>query len=326
MRAQSINPDAYTYSILLNYAKRREDRDGIDQILADARHDGTLEKSPFIIADLLHVVYLRERRERNGAVFTTLLSTYQLFFDVQPLKDLGLLSDEYYQPPSPNLSQPPPPPLGMMIVAFLIQSEGHTIQALFRRYRDHVDRAHPIISSLAATDYAANAYLMALGRDFQTLHLCTGVVEYMLRSPHATPRSTPRGDVVEHAVPTVQTWSILLAAFLRHGQRMAARKVLDMMRKRRLEPNLVTWNTLISGLSRLQDVNGALSALRDMKDAGFEMDHRTLEGLGWIRDRRNLLQALKESDQEQDDEDFSDDDPDLDGGHHIESDGEQRPS
>ena len=299
MRGRELTPDVYTYSILLHDAKKREDVPAMEQILVTAHEEGLLSQSPFIVADLLHAIYLSEqKKEGGGAPFTTMLSTYQLYFEAQPLKDLGLLPEHYQQSPSSSLMRPPPPPLGMMITAFLAQFEGRLpFESLFNRYCDNVNHGHPIISALAATDHTANAYLMGLGRQLRTLHLCTSVIQYMTRPTKSPATGSRGGDTVQHAAPTVQTWSILIAAFLRHGQRLAAERVLGLMRSRKLEPNLVTWNTLISGHAALQDVDGALSALRGLKEDGFEMDEFSLKGLGRIQERRRLVEALQESDE-----------------------------
>lgn len=300
IRDTRIGPDAHTYSILLNDAKKRGDGDAIERIISDARDDGILMKSPFIVTDLLHAIYKAQRKQEDGAIFTTMMSTYQTFFEVQPLKDLGLLPRQFYQPPSTSLMQPPPPPLGMMIIAFLVQFEDlPALPRLYDRYRKLVEQAHPVISPLAATDHTSNAYLMALGRQLGTLQLCTSVVEHMLHSSQSTVTHPPGSDVVQQSGPTVRTWSILMAAFLRHRQRLAAGKVLRMMRKRGLKPNLVTWNTLISGHAGMQDAEGAVFAMRSMENAGLEADQRTMEGLGRIRDRRRLLEALEKADQKE---------------------------
>lgn len=319
-------PDVYTHSILLNDAKKRDDFPAMEQMLAEAEKEGLLSESPYIVADLLHAIYLSERkREDGGTPFATMLSTYQSYFEVQPLKDLGLLPEHYLQPPSPSLMQPPPPPLGMMIIAFLAQFEGRlTFDILFKRYCDHVNHAHPIISPLAVTDHTANAYMMGLGRQKQTLHLCTSVVDYMLRLNKSPPTKTLERNTVKYAVPTVQTWSILLAAFLRHGQRLAAQRVLGLMFRRGLEPNQVTWNTLISGHAALQDVDGALSALRGLKGEGFEMDEYTVAGLGRIRDRRRVIEALQESDELEEIEERAASSPVDDGGKQVASDSDQK--
>lgn len=310
LRKSSSRPDAYTYSILLNAAKKRSDKYAIDQIVSDARDDGTLMKSPFIVADLLHAIYLSERKRRNGAVFAAMMSTYQLYFDVQPLKDLGLLPDQFYQAPSTSLMLPPPPPLGMMIIAFLVQFEGHrALPRLYASYRNLVEQAHPVISPLAMTDHTSNAYLMALGRRLRTLPLCTSVVEDMLRSFQSTVKLPSEGAVAQYATPTVITWSILLASFLRQRQRLAAGKVMRMMHKRGLKPNHITYNTLISGHARMQDAEGAVSALRSMENAGITANRRTMEALGWIHDRRRLLSALEKAEQEEEAGEAEVDDP-----------------
>lgn len=327
IRAARLKPDVYTYSILINDAKKRDDVDAMEQMLVEAWEEGLLSQSPFIVTNLLHAVYLSERRkEGGGAPFTAMLSTYQQHFELQPLKDLGLLPEYYEQPPSPSLMRPPPPPLGMMIIAFLVQHEGRfAFEVLFNRYRDHVNHRHPIISPLAMTDHTANAYLMALGRQLRTLPLCTSVVHYMLRLSKLPTEARDGSENIKHAAPSVQTWSILLAAFLRHGQRLAAHKVLSLMQSKNVKPNQVTWNTLISGHAALQDVDGALSALRSLKEDGFEMDDHTLRGLGRISDRRRLMEALQEADELEQIEERAASSPADDDGWEVAPDSDEKP-
>lgn len=65
------------------------------------------------------------------------------------------------------------------------------------------------------------------------------------------------------------------------------------MRERGLKPDKVTWNTMISGYSGLQDVEAAVGAVKGMQAAGHEVNSYTLKGLGKLLNRSPLLDALK---------------------------------
>ena len=112
-------------------------------------------------------------------------------------------------------------------------------------------------------------------------------------SPHA--QSKKNSPLVTYSVPKpdVFTWSILLKIFIDQGQRRAAEKVLFMMLERGITPNLVTWNTLTFGYSRLQDPARTADVIHRLEEAGLRPDDITMKGLQIIRDRRALIEAMK---------------------------------
>ena len=287
VRASKFEPDAYTYSILLNGMKHRMDEVQVSKLLQRAKEDGILARSPYLAAQLLHAIYLRRSTHEDFPVFTEMVPSYEQYFDAQPLKDLRLLQDSTITSPQSHaeLMKPPPPALGIMISVYLLQHrESDHIPALYARYRELVEAGHPLIAPIAETDHTSNAFLMALGRRLETLPLCTTILEQMLKPPTS--------KAIRHAEPTVQTWSILLAAFMRHGQATAAEKVLAMMRDRGMEPNQVTWNTLISGYAGMQNIEGTIDVMRRMEREGYEVEERTMEAWGRVVDRKRLMQAF----------------------------------
>ena len=300
-----LKPDAYTYAILL---KGADDKASLEAIWRDAYNDGIdIKKNPRLATEYFYAVYLAEQNGPQNWSFAALLSRYQDFFKISSLYDLGIpvATTDVSQDEDIGKLDPPPPALGIMILFYLRQFPGNNrISGIYDNYRRLVRDRHVVIAPLAQTTHTANAFLMALGRNSETLHLCPAVLEHMMSSktpddgeafdnqPKANPQQNQE-PAPRIARPDVQTWSILLAAFLRHGQTTAAEKVLSMMRSRKEWPNQVTWNTLVSGYSRLQNADAAVNSLRQMVKEGFQPDDRTLDGLGNLVDRKKLIEAFQ---------------------------------
>jgi pentatricopeptide repeat protein len=127
-------------------------------------------------------------------------------------------------------------------------------------------------------------------RSIELLHTASNV---------AAEDSTESADQVVihgHCKPSVQTWSILLKAFMDHSQPRAAEKVLTMMRHRGITPNHVTWNSLAIGYARLQDITNSVDVIDRFEREGWEMSDTTVEGLEVIENRKALMEALREKD------------------------------
>lgn len=304
-RDHGLKPDAYTYAILL---KGANDKASLEAIWRNAFNDGIdIKKNPRLATEYFYAVYLAEQNGPQNWSFAALLSRYQDFFKVSSLYDLGIsiATTDVSQDVDVGKLDPPPPALGIMILFYLRQFPCiNRIPGIYDNYRRLVRHRHAVVAPLAMTTHTANAFLMALGRNSETLHLCPSVLEHMMSSKisedgevfDGQPKPNHQqlqGPAPWIARPDVQTWSILLAAFLRHDQKTAAEKVLSMMRSRKEWPNRVTWNTLVSGYSRLQNANAAVNSLRRMGKEGFQPDDRTLDGLGSLVDRKKLIEAFQ---------------------------------
>ena len=309
-RDHGLKPDAYTYAILL---KGLGEKGSLEAIWRDAYNDGVdIKKNPRLATEYFYAVYLAEQNGPQNWSFATLLSRYQDFFKISSLHDLGIpvARTDISQNEDIGKLDPPPPALGIMILFYLRQlPRNDRIPEIYDNYRRLVRDRHAVVAPLAMTTHTANAFLMALGRNCETLHLCPSVLEHMMNSKTSEtdevfddrPKPNPqqiRESAPWIARPDVQTWSILLAAFLRHNQKTAAEKVLSMMRARKEQPNRVTWNTLVSGYSRLQDADAAVNSLRQMGKEGFDPDDRTLDGLGNLVDRKKLIEAFQKASQD----------------------------
>lgn len=81
------------------------------------------------------------------------------------------------------------------------------------------------------------------------------------------------------------------------------------MRSKGIEPNDVTWNTLITGYARAQDVEGTFDALREAERSGYLWNRWTEDGVKWLRDRGRVAREMerREALRQGRDLDFSDD-------------------
>ena len=293
-RENGLRPDATTYSIMLKGVKSNSNFDIIDHVIHNAEGQGHLPQDRWLVGDVLHAMFIKELVRNQENPFTALLRIYTRYCDVGPLRDLSLISDIVKTPLNfrRQVQSPSSWTIGLMIMAYIKQHQdsAHLAQR-YTRYHKLVVEGHSLLAPTAQGDYIYNAFILALGRRPQSLRYCVDVIKDMLPSPREVHDAKP----IKVAIPTVRTWSILAAAYFHHGQQLAAKKVLKMMEARGLRPNQVTWNIIIGGYSKLQDVDSAVQAVKDMEAAGFEADAHTLKGLGRFQDRSRMLEALKKA-------------------------------
>jgi pentatricopeptide repeat protein len=92
--------------------------------------------------------------------------------------------------------------------------------------------------------------------------------------------------------PDVQSWSIFLEGFSQPGQLKLAEQVLTYMRGKGLEPNAVTWNTLLKGYAGEQDMEGLLDVVDRIDEQGHAWDEWTYGGLRRFRNSEQLKSAM----------------------------------
>ena len=300
-KENGLQPNHYTYSIVINGAKHEGNGTELEAAIQSARDDGILFESAHVACDVLHATFLYEFR-RTSRPFDLLLRIYSMVFTNSLLIELGMLPPDYKPPelthfsttgrPPVPLLEPSPRAITHMIFAYLIQSKSLPLKALnlYHAYTSMVAANHPTIATLIETEHISSAFVKAIGHHSRTLPFCTTIVENMLSPP-------PDWPTAEHppAPPNVVTWSTLLAAFIFRGQKVAAQRVLEMMRERSMTPNKVSWNSMVSGYSGMQDVERAVGAVVMMEKEGWGIDEWTLKGLGRIVDKRRLMQELQKA-------------------------------
>jgi pentatricopeptide repeat protein len=352
MLDNAVEPDAHTYSILLNDAKYRMDWEAVSHI-----HEITVSKgivNPYIVTDLLHAQFIRhergnhaaeQRQTREQTLFKSMLSLYSRYFHMASLLAIFPLREDHYkdyiQQPEGTLMTPTKETLGVMLIARIHGLSGHTSSLMwfYDHFRSLVHDGHPAVAPLVMTTHVYDAIIMALGKHAKSLPYCTKVIGDMIAfsTPPAkvaetvtqsaaldstsdvshTMNSSSHNELQEasetmtlhepqkdlhHAPPSVRTWSILLKAFIDNEQPRAAEKVLSMMQSRNIQPNQVTWNSLALGYARMQDIGGTVHALERSEDEGWVANEVTMKGLSWIRNRSDLVDALRQGRERRDKE------------------------
>ena len=268
-------PDSITYGVLLNGAILSGEFSNIEMVIREIQTAGEVLQDLRLVDNVLNAISLMSPQDEFGAM----LHFYKQHCDLRPLQELSLCGDEIKAPLGAKCSGVWPTSyiLTRMIMAYVKLHKGslgliHNYNLYYRCVKDN----HPLIAPLAQDDFVANSFIMAFGWNPSTLQHCTTVVKHMLElsSPNFT-----TFESVPYVAPTVQTWSVLVAAYFRNRQRRAAEKVLDMMHERGIQFDRVAWNTLVSGYAGLQDVSAAVDTVKRMEASGFEVDAYTSKGL-----------------------------------------------
>ncbi|MCJ1375225.1 hypothetical protein MMC20_006459 [Loxospora ochrophaea] len=317
-KENGLKSDAYTYTALLKGVQSGSGREFTKRVIIEAQAEGLLDNSRRLIDELLYAIYLSEKQSLEPRVYEAVLPIYLQFYDAGPLRDLGVIKHlpEESLLQKQEVTSPSAPVLGLVVLAYLQQycNDPSVASTINERYHQCVLAGHSTIAPLAETDHTANALLMALGQHPQMLSSCTKIVEHMLKSPSRNLEDTSSaqhptitdnyskggadfGSIhqTQIAQPTIQTWSILLLAFVRHGQVNAAEKILKLMKARNIEPNDITWNTLIGGYAKLQNTIGIISSLQRMERAGFGVDDYTLKSLSGLVNRTRLFEWFEKA-------------------------------
>lgn len=290
-RDQKVAPNILTYHYLLEVFKRESKFDFLDLVVRDAEADGALLASDFLVDNLLMA--------SMQLGFPELLRLYGRYYDPAPLYDFGLVELGRFLFEPVTLSRPPPSrAVAVLLMAYInFDPLSNKVVDLYDRYCILFYEGHSHARAMASTRYVSNAFIAAFGRRSETVKLCTVVIRAML-CPAPPPRRHSLGPAikaVEVLPPDVITWTLLLQAFCRHSQMMAAEKVIIMMRERGVEPNERTWSILIYGYAKAQDIDGAMDAVKEMMAAGFPVSDYILSALSMYQGREELLNRLDDA-------------------------------
>ena len=303
LKERGLKPNENTFPILLKgWRLEIDDPRLLDEIIRDAIGHVNIRTNTRVAAEILRCLALHHSKHNSSTTLKTMVEAYAQFFDLEPLKLLGIpVSPTIKFRPADAISMPPTASALTLMMDVTIQhyistatpnSIVHTkpIVELYTAWRTHVDNAagtvNTLLATLATTDHVSNLFLCAFVQHPKTLIFAARVVRDMQRP-------LPPTALVRQCKPSVQTWSIFLHGFTRHKQMKLAEQVLSYMRKEGIEPNQVTWNTLISGYARAQDLQGTVDAVRQAERNGLVWDVWTHKGLRKLRDRRRLDEELR---------------------------------
>ncbi|KAJ4422486.1 hypothetical protein N0V82_002820 [Gnomoniopsis sp. IMI 355080] len=105
--------------------------------------------------------------------------------------------------------------------------------------------------------------------------------------------SEPRRPSIPHPAPSLYTWTVLVAGFMKAKQPQNAEYIITLMRKNGIEPSRVTWNTLVAGYAKMQKVPEAVNAMRRLEAEGHEADDWTMRAFSYIVDKKKAIDLME---------------------------------
>jgi len=319
MQEQRIPPTQFTYAVRLKACKLDIDNANLlRDVIEEAIQFGDIRTNSIVCFEILHCLALHHGKHNPKTAFATLSAAYDQFYDRAPLEQLGLpLSAPL--PPGANVSsdslermQPTRHIICIMLWTYLAHnSTAQEAPAMYKRWREIVqsgaetDRA---LISCVETPHFSNIFLQHFMRRKQTLLQASQVVKD-LQTPLPVFSTAAKMNFVESA-PNIHTWSIFMHGFAARGEVRLAEQVLRYMRNKGMEPNVVTWTSLITAYAQTQNEEGLVDVLRRSEQSGLVWNDWTRRGVGRFRDQERLRDLLRKQKLEQD-LDFS---GDLKGG------------
>lgn len=288
-----LEADSYTYAILLKGCKSAvDDAEQLNAIIRDAIQHVNVTGQPVVATEILHCLALHHKKHNPERAFEILAEAFEQLFDSTPLEQLEMVPVRLRPigEPMQEKMQPSRQAMGIVLAMFLDQQYAHHRSAipgyeLYKRFRALVHLQAEPFASMVETDHISNAFLMSFIKTRKGLLYAAEVIKDMQRS---SPDSK-----VEQCKPTQQSWSIFLHGFTSHGQLKLAEQVLNYMRSKGIEPNKVTWNTLMVGYASAQDMEGTLDVLRRMELDSLTWDEWTVNGLRKFQDQDRLRLELE---------------------------------
>jgi pentatricopeptide repeat protein len=291
---QGITPDKVTHAILLTACKSDiGNGERLRQVIQDAVAGGYVRGEEAFATHVLHCLALHHTHVGKRRAFSAILEAYCPLFDPAPLIRLGIKVPEALTSAPQGHERLPPTPhaIGFIIAALLDLNEGK-LQAharnvavpLYARWRELVERGDPDLLRTVTAPHISNTFLRFFCKRKDFLLDATRVVKDMHRN-------LPRGTGVRQCPPDVYTWSIFLNGFAKHRQTQLAEQVLQYMRSKGVEPNIVTYNSLLSAYAATWDEGKVLETLRRIEDMGASPDDFTSRALQKASDRQKV-QAL----------------------------------
>ncbi|KAK1997816.1 pentatricopeptide repeat domain-containing protein [Colletotrichum falcatum] len=215
----------------------------------------------------------------------------------------------------PHKLSPTGATLGIMFMAYVKSlSRPINLISLYAYFRQLIFKGNPVATTFVREKgtFAYDVVIKALCESPGMLRAALDIIGDMLKhtleersKSSISALEEPAGEAAApapsspslplHPPPSVFTWSILLHGFMSHREKGSGERILAMMRQHGIKPNLVTWNTLVAGYAKSQDVNKTVQSLEQLEAAGYEADDYTLRAFAKLVNREAALRKMEEA-------------------------------
>lgn len=284
-----VQPDRYTYSILLHGCAMAED----PALFADfAEHcaEKALElQSPWVASGYLHYLYRRYAKVDLDELAVVAHRAYTRFFLTEPLQDLvgpGVM--DYGGPIEDDSARMKPQTVALYIMLQIeirkaLLHGAEEVWKLYSRFRRSVEEAcHSPVVDLAKLPVTWNAFLLAFCRR-QQFATASEMIKTMTD-----------GQAQGFPQPNIFTWNIFMDGFVKAQQSRAAVRIFEILQSRGVKPDQCTYSTLLKTYVKTQQV-GQIADVVGSMDREQQLDGHVLAILTKVRDRKSLMQALEKS-------------------------------
>lgn len=275
-------PDWFTTTILLKAYQARPDKAiPLSTIIDDALTYDTISDKDTVANLLLHTIITEALRVPEEA-WTHICSLYSRMFSTSPLVELGLpIEVRSGRPPTADAT-------AYMVKAFLkIHAFGFLQDVdpvdVYKTWHSLAQSGAQPFRQMASTDHTYNSFLTEFIRKRESLINATDIIRDM------------QADFEGNSKPTVYSWNIFLLGLQLHNKPELAQQVLQYMINHGIQPDNVTWNTLISDFAFRQDIDGLLDQLQRAEQAGHEFDEFTEKGIQKVANQSKLRTALRKN-------------------------------
>ena len=332
MTESGIEPDTYTYSILLNDSKHRMDSEAIEAVMEIVRGKGLM--SAHIVTDVLDTIFLLYRQKAKDhdqpsephAAFYHMLKVYMETFRIEPLaRIIPWISDilpnvqRLETPPIPKdeLEQPPMQTQALMISAFLYGlRDAWAVKQFYNHFRLLMSTSDPAIADFLETTHIWNSILLALGKFPDTLGDCTAILGDMLapstvgKDPLASqiePESSLIGGTFkaqskvegsENDIEISKSQRLLDSNPTQYSLPQLSETLEEESRRPHIppKPDVRTWSILLKIFMNQHQTRAAAKVFTMMQEKGIEPNFVTwtslVNGYARLQDTKNTVDVI----------------------------------
>ena len=197
--------------------------------------------------------------------------------------------------------------LHIMIMSFMLSVQGTmrggALLAFYGHFRSLLAARHPLALSLVQNNASRvhDSIIKVLGNSVPDARASLEIISDMLyEAGHAGGNDHGHNPRPVHPRPTKWTWNIVLDSWLRLVSQDSAGSVIGLMRKHGVNPNLVTWNTIMMRAASEKNTLLAVRAAQKIRDSGFEPDAITMQAFSMLHDKDEFLQLIQNPPEEDD--------------------------